>query len=46
MKCNYNAMFYWALQYGAYVEILAPEGLRQELVETIRGMDEKYNKGI
>lgn len=43
LKCNYNAMFYWALQYGAYVEILAPERLRQELAETIRGIDEKYN---
>lgn len=43
VKCNYNAMFYWALQYGAYVEILAPEELREELAETIRRMDEKYN---
>ena len=45
VKCNYNAMFYWSLQYGAYVEILAPEKLRQELAETIREMDEKYNGG-
>lgn len=43
LKCNYNAMFYWALQYGAYVEILAPDELRKELAETIADMNKKYN---
>ena len=42
VKCNYNAMFYWALQYGAYVEVLSPPKLRKELAETIRAMNEKY----
>lgn len=44
VKCNYNAMFYWALQYGAYVEVLSPPALRQELAETIRAMHEKYGE--
>ncbi len=43
VRCNYNAMFYWALQYGAYVEVLSPGKLRQELAETIRVMHEKYS---
>ena len=42
VKCNYNAMFYWALQYGAYVEVLSPPKLRKELAETICAMNEKY----
>ena len=44
LKCNYTAMFYWALQYGAYVEILSPKELRKELGKTIKKMNEKYNK--
>ena len=44
LKCNYNAMFYWALQYGAYVEILSPKELRDELAETIAKMNDKYIK--
>ena len=44
LKCNYNAMFYWALQYGAYVEVIAPDELRKELAETIADMNKKYNK--
>lgn len=44
LKCNYNAMFYWALQYGAYVEIISPKELRDELAETIKKMNAKYKK--
>ena len=44
VKCNYNAMFYWALQYGANVEVLAPKELRQELMKTICDMGKKYNQ--
>ena len=42
VKCNYNAMFYWALQYGSKVEVLAPMELRQELATTIQNMNNKY----
>lgn len=40
--CNYNAMRYWALQYGPYVEILSPESLRNELRGDAEKMLEKY----
>ena len=43
LRCNYNAMFYWALQYGAYVEVLSPPELRKEPAETICLMNERYN---
>lgn len=39
---NINAMYYWALQYGAYVEILSPTELRENLGNTINKMCEKY----
>lgn len=46
VKCNYNAMFYWALQYGAYAEVLSPPELRKELADTIHGMNERYSRQI
>jgi len=42
VTCNYNAMFYWALQYGSYVEVLSPKELREELKNTICKMHERY----
>jgi len=42
VTCNYNAMFYWALQYGSYVEVLTPQKLREELKDTICKMYERY----
>lgn len=45
VKCNYNAMFYWALQYGAYVEVLSPPALRNEIADTIKAMNKRYNGG-
>ena len=44
VKCNYNAMFYWALQYGAYVEVLSPRKLREELKDTISEMNKRYGE--
>lgn len=43
VKCNENALFYWALQYGPYVEIVAPGSLRQKLAYAIEEMNQKYN---
>lgn len=40
--CNYDAMFYWALQYGPYVEVTEPKQLRQDLAKAINEMAEKY----
>lgn len=42
VNCNEHAMFYWALQYGPYVEVLEPIGLRERLKEAIEKMARKY----
>lgn len=44
LKCNEKAFFYWALQYGAYVEVLEPAVLRSRIAETVSKMNEKYHK--
>ena len=44
LKCNLNAMYYWALQYGPSVEVLEPASLREELRQAIQDMAEKYSK--
>ncbi len=43
VSCNENAMRYWALQYGPYVEVLEPHSLRERLVEDIEKMQQKYS---
>lgn len=42
LNCNESAMFYWALQYGPFVEVLEPAGLRERLHETVEKMNQKY----
>ena len=42
LNCNEYAMFYWALQYGPYVEVLEPQSLRAELKEALEEMLKKY----
>ncbi len=42
LTCNENAMHYWALQYGAYVEVMKPESLRNRLREDVEAMYRKY----
>ena len=42
VSCNEEAMRFWALQYGAYVEVLEPESLRNRIKEDIKGMADKY----
>lgn len=44
VSCNENAMFFWALQYGPYVEVKEPSSLRSRLCEEIRSMNNKYNR--
>ena len=44
VTCNYNAMFYWALQYGPHIEVLEPVELRKELRDEILKMAEKYEE--
>lgn len=43
LKCNEQAFFYWALQYGQYVEVLEPAALRSRIAETVSKMNEKYH---
>lgn len=42
VSCNENAMVYWALQYGSYVEVVEPVELRERIQRTIHEMAEKY----
>ncbi len=44
LKCNENAMRYWALQYGPYVELLEPQSLRDQLLDDAKQMVEKYSQ--
>ena len=41
VRVNKDAMKYWALQYGIYVEVDTPE-LREEIREAIKVMSKKY----
>lgn len=43
VNCNENAMFFWALQYGPYVEVLEPKSLRKKLADGISQMKDKYD---
>lgn len=44
LRCNKQALVYWALQYGDAIEILEPKQFRQELADHIRTLFEKYQK--
>ena len=43
VTCNEKAIRFWALQYGPYVEVLAPESLREQLKKDIQNMSAIYN---
>ena len=42
VKSSEQAMVFWAMQYGEYVEVLEPENIRDRIKENIREMAEKY----
>ncbi|SCY70178.1 Predicted DNA-binding transcriptional regulator YafY, contains an HTH and WYL domains [Lachnospiraceae bacterium XBB2008] len=42
--CNENAMRYWALQYGPWVEIMEPASLREQIRDDVTKMSEKYSR--
>lgn len=42
VKCNEQALFYWALQYGTCAEVIEPITLREQIRKAIGGMAEKY----
>ena len=41
---NAQAFVFWALQYGQYVEVLEPAGLREEVKHAVMEMAGKYNE--
>ena len=43
VRCNENAIFYWALQYGPYIEVLEPKKLRTRIIDAVNDMANKYN---
>ena len=40
---NEEAMFYWALQYGPFVEVKSPGKLRDEIRDAVNDMAAKYS---
>ncbi len=42
IRCNINAMRYWALQYGPWVEVIEPESLRNTIANDVAAMSVKY----
>lgn len=44
VRCNEEAMLYWTLQYGAYVELLTPLELRSKVQRIVKDMYAKYIK--
>ena len=43
---NPEAMKYWALQYGSYVEVLQPAKLRNDIADAVQIMANKYLKDL
>ena len=43
VSCNERAMYFWALQYGPYVEVLEPAELREKIAVAVREMNKKYH---
>ena len=46
VKVNPEAMKYWALQYGSYVEVLQPAKLRNDITDAVQIMKNKYLKDL
>ncbi len=44
LRMNPDAMKYWALQYGPFVEVLEPVELRTQIKEKLEDMYKKYSK--
>ena len=42
LKCNPNAFFYWAMQYGSNVEVLEPESMRERIKQASLDIFKKY----
>lgn len=44
VKCNENAAFLWALQYGSDLEVMEPVSLKKRVYEMICNMKERYEE--
>lgn len=42
VKCNEQAMMFWAMQYGKYAFVLEPESLRDKIRENVEYMYRQY----
>lgn len=42
LNANPDDFFYWALQYGRYVEVQAPQELRDRIRDTVQAMENTY----
>ena len=42
VKCSEQAMVFWAMQYGEFVEVLEPISVREKITENVRAMLKKY----
>ncbi len=45
-NCNEESLFYWALQYGPYVEVIEPKNLRERIKQAISDMQNKYKENL
>lgn len=41
-QCNRQAIFYWTLQFGVFVEVLEPTELREDIKRAVQEMRDKY----
>ena len=42
VKSSEQAIIFWAMQYGEFVEVLEPESVRERIKENIRNMLKNY----
>lgn len=46
IKANSNAVYYWAMQYGSSVEVIAPPSLRKRIKQGLEAVLEKYKEDL
>ena len=44
ITCNRQALVYWAMQYGAFATVVAPQDLREEVKKMAEEMLDRYSK--
>jgi predicted DNA-binding transcriptional regulator YafY len=43
VQVNFDAMLYWVLQFGQYIEVLQPQPFREIVINAVTEMYKKYN---